>query len=150
MQFETSLSINNSIKNEILIASTITNKSACSITKKLIRKAININNVIVIKGQLTEYQENFEDSKLDIFRYRLSEEEHFLFSKARQQLNISISKLLLVGFLLFFDRIICKCKKEKKEKMWDNYTVLRQTLYFTIESFLVKITQTQESQIKRE
>ena len=133
---ETSLSIDVEIKHQIFLASELTQVSMCKVAKKLIRYGVTIHNKTVFKNSLTEYQRIFHSSCTRL-HYRVTNEEHDFFTFSRYFLNTSVSKLLLVGFLLFFKKLINKLIKNKEE-IFDfyNYSTLQEKYATSINQFL--------------
>lgn len=139
MKLETSICIDENVKNEILKFSEKSGKSACYLVNNLIKKAIRINDNIVINNKLVEYQESSPSFCKQVFRYRVTSSEHKYYNAARARMEISISKLLLVGFLLFFKELVSTLKKCKTKIQWYNYTAIQILLFPTIEEFIKSI-----------
>lgn len=130
---ESCLYVNFFVKDEILKYSKDENVSACKFAKYLINLACSYEVNVEIKGQLVSYQKTFNNESCEMLRYRLSDAEHKYFCSERNRLETSISKLLLIGFLLFFgyllkEKIICG-------KIRDSYTTFFQTYYFVLLKF---------------
>lgn len=140
MDFETSLVTYPVVKEEIIKLSKVTGKSTCFIAKRLIELVIKEMDSDDCLDSLTEYQQSYKDEDLIILRYRLSKIEHDDFTFARHKFKISISKMLLIGFLLFFDKLVEKyCENKKKVKIIiNNYTAIFAIYYFLIKESLEK------------
>lgn len=137
MVHETSLCINTDIKKELFIASQQINRSMCCIAKDLIKLVLNNCSDTVIEDKLIEYQERHLYKNLEIFRYRLSENEYVSFISARCRLRYSVSKLLLIGFLLFFKKYLLKfLNKEQLFFINNNYTRIYKDYAICIQNFL--------------
>lgn len=140
---ETSLNIDTNIKDLISQAAEFSGKSSSFLAKKLIKMAYSANNEIILKNKLIEYQDKSSSNKFTILRYRLNEDDRIEFSSARVRLCISISKLLLVGFFLFFRKLINKyikkINKEKEKKTLYNYTAICTHYANQVIDFLISI-----------
>lgn len=134
---ESSLYVENRIKEQLIEASDLLQISACMLSKILIKKVCNLDLRDIRKNILSKYQESGDDFLYDTFRYRLSDEEYILFNSCRMKFRCSISLLLLIGYLLFFDKLIKKhFKKRNKSKILDSYTTNKSLLYKTVINLL--------------
>ena len=141
---ETSLSIFSSIKSEIRQLSLASGKSCNFICKHLISQVINCHNYASIQTGLIDYQKKF-DTDFKVLRYRLTDQEHISFHLARIRLKTSISKLLLIGFLLFFKKLVKKLtQKNKHKKFNNNYTIIYQKAFYQLNDFLKKVEKIQK------
>lgn len=138
MIHETTLYINNKVKEEIKKAAEQSGKSECFLIKEILKKVIFISKNSEIRNRLTSYQDK-NNQQYEHFRYRLNDDEHKEFNNARQRLNISISKLLFIGFILFFKKIIKKYLKKCSEKKWYNYTTINSLYKYLVIDFCKEI-----------
>ncbi|MBN1500628.1 MAG: hypothetical protein JW982_10750 [Spirochaetes bacterium] len=144
--FETTIYLDLSVYSMIQNFSVERDISICKVIKLLLTQVCNIDNKVIITGKLTEYQNHQPEVDYRIFRYRLSEDEHKLFSSARHRLELSISKLLLIGFLMFFDNIF----NINDDKQKYNYTIFKKKLYYEVLKFLNSIQKQKRETNRRE
>ena len=130
--YESTISIEFSIKENLTILSNVSGKSVCLLVKELIKKAI-LSSHIVVQKSLTEYQ--VSDSRLNYvrFRYRFNEQERLLFFQARVDFCMSVSKLLLVGYILYYEKLL---KKFTKQKVKHSYTIILKILANSVEKYI--------------
>lgn len=124
----TTLNADFAIIDKIIKCSKSYSISEEEIVKKCILKVCNYL-INYKRSCLREYQRHKPISGWVCYHYDLNEEENELFSKVSQQYKISISKMLFIGFILFFEgilsefveeKIILKIKKELK-KIFNGY-----------------------------
>ncbi len=102
----------------------------------------NLNFNIQVTGCLTSYQKKAPGDKWKCLRVDFSETECDVYFLYRNLFRISLSKLLAVGFVLFFDMIVAELngdsddEKNAVEEIINSYTEIKQLLYnFTCDSF---------------
>ncbi len=88
---------------------------------------------------LTCYQRKMGPRRWKCFHVEFSEQECKLFFECRAKFRISVSKLLLIGVILFLKEIIEELKLEKtkaSEKIFYSYTRIQIQFYKNIEKEL--------------
>jgi hypothetical protein len=127
---KTSAYVDSCIYFEIQSISTKFGISNSKIAKDLILIAINSFNSGKVFGSLTEYQ-NHKPVSWERLYYQLNIDEAEFFSISRQKFKISISKLLFIGFSLFWKQLVYKYKNriskvkiKIKMNSYDRFTLL--------------------------
>lgn len=135
---DTTICVDEDVFCEIKYFADLHGCSMSEIIKKLLYFVCTIDGNIVIRNKLVEYQNHIQVGGYKVFHYILSDKENEMFSSARQRLKISVSKLLLAGFLLFFKKMIKMYEKNGKNEIinLNNYSYLVEKLYYTIENYV--------------
>ncbi len=107
---------------------------------KLCHRNLDFN--ILVTGELTGYQKKSPGDKWKCLRVDFSDTECDVYVEYRKMFRISLSKLLAVGFFLFFDQIINELNNnsmnEKVEvaEILNTYTDIKRLLYNSIKDAL--------------
>ncbi len=102
----------------------------------------HLNFNILITGRLTGYQKKTKGDKWKCLRVDFSDAECDVYFEYRKMFRISLSKLLAVGFFLFFDLIVAELSGESKDTnepiddFLNSYTEIKQLLYDSIKDIL--------------
>ncbi|MBN1500259.1 MAG: hypothetical protein JW982_08890 [Spirochaetes bacterium] len=93
------------------------------------------------ENRLIEYQENTGNQNFIPIHVKFTEMENEIFQEARFNYKISISKLLFLGFLLFFNEIAKKFKDKKNnnKRFFYSYHKYIKKFYFLIENFNISL-----------
>ncbi len=100
--------------------------SMSSIAKLLLKKVDARFFTTPSKPGLINYQMDQPIENWDNLHYRLNQEEKEQFELMRSKYKLSISYLVLIGILLFFDELIEEFfgRSKSKNEIIDNYPVL--------------------------
>ena len=135
-KFFTSLNSDSFVKMEIENFCKKYNYSKNLVIINLIKEVINNFNSGAIVTALTEYQDHkpVSWSKID---YYLSSQDNEIFGQARQKYKLSISKMLFIGFMLFWKKFvyIFKERLKKTEISFGSYDEFRKKYFTLIEYF---------------
>ena len=130
----TTMNLDKAVCQEINKAAEFYDVTRIYLVKKIIKKIDIFYNKIHIWGKLKMYQDHSPDKGWKCFHYQLSNEECDLFANVSHRLKISISKLILIGFVLFFKQILRKLeKRNNSEKIIYSYTLLNYKYYYIVQ-----------------
>ncbi len=102
----------------------------------------NLDFSILVTGKLSGYQKKCPGDKWKCLRVDFSDTECDVYFEYRKIFRISLSKLLAIGFFLFFDQIVAELsgdsdeKKETIKQILYNYTEIKRLLYKSIQDSL--------------
>lgn len=128
----TSLNMSLSIFNEIHQAGikfNISKKDIIYLIFRYCHNNFNFNNFQY--GKLTAYQKKLPDDSWKCFRIDFTETQCDVYFLHRNNYRISLSKLLAVGFYLFFDKILSELSQNEKTtkiEFSNSYTDLKRKL----------------------
>ncbi|MBN1499430.1 MAG: hypothetical protein JW982_04715 [Spirochaetes bacterium] len=116
--------------------------------KDIIKRIFTLchNNFDFVKGEygkLTAYQKKAPGDSWKCMRVDFDELQCDLYFLYRNRFRISLSKLLAVGFVLFFDQIVNELSEKSdnsdqiKKDILDTYTVIKQLLYFLVKDSFI-------------
>ncbi len=94
---------------------------------------------LLVTGELIAYQRKVPGDKWKCLRVDFSDTECDVYFEYKKMFRISLSKLLAVGFVLFFDLIIAELSGASEDKISDaewilnTYTETKQILYAFVE-----------------
>ncbi|MBN1501508.1 MAG: hypothetical protein JW982_15215 [Spirochaetes bacterium] len=148
--FSTSMNIDGTILNSINDISKNYGISKSGLIKELLeRVCMNYTECIAASG-LTSYQRLGKDRNWKCFRIDLTEKDCLRFFKIRFKYRVSVSKLLLIGFVLFLDEVLEKLKKNCviKSKISNSYTSIRKYFRIFIQKEVNLLTKTKNKQTK--
>ncbi len=104
--YESSLNIDADVKSIITNYSAISRISMSTIVKLLLKKVDKKYRKNPFMPGLIQYQRHTPDNGFEKLHYLLDRKEKDQFELMRARYKISISYLVLIGFLLFFDDLV--------------------------------------------
>ncbi|MBN1499719.1 MAG: hypothetical protein JW982_06180 [Spirochaetes bacterium] len=138
--YHTSLNINRAIYKIIAESAEKYNVSICYIIRKLISKMLVNFDFALKQKTLTEYQCKYPECIYKRFHITFSENEIEANFKARLDYKISVSKILILGFILFFHEIIKELDGNEKIviEYLNNYSKILKELYKNLKKSINK------------
>lgn len=128
MKKRTSAYVDTKVAEEIKQFAEENNKKVNRVIIDLIKLTIKSMKLCNISDYLTEYQ-NHKPNSWQRLNYYIENSDIDLIFKIRQHCKISISKLLFIGFLLFWNKLLKIYKKDKTISNELNSYAIIQFLY---------------------
>ncbi len=123
MNYETTIKIDPDVKTQLIEFSSNSGYSMSFLMKRLLKQLDdNYGKTEIAKG-LIKYQRHRKAHDYDDFHYTLTDEEKNKFEMMRIKYKISISYLVLIAFLLFFQEMVNEFfgKNKNTQKNPDSY-----------------------------
>ncbi len=102
---ESSIEIDKDVKLIISVFTSISGVSQAWIIKELLRMVNSRYSYTPTLPGLIQYQRKQSKENWKKLRYKLTQEEKELFEEMRTKYKMSISHLVFIGFILFFDEL---------------------------------------------